>query len=343
MQEETKTFTIKSLQESEVEITGDIPFDSLLPYREEALKKLAEQLTLPGFRKGHVPSDVAAKKFGDIPILEEACELYLKDFYPLLVAEHHLEAIGRPEIRITKLAPGNPVSISIKTAVYPSVEIPKDWQKISASVALGETTPATEEEVNQTLTSLQESRKIKQEGGTEVIPELNDAFAKSLGAFETIDALKTEIGRGITQEKERAARDTRRGTILDKLVEGSKVVVPRIFVESELDKIMSQMAEDLTRMHLSLQVYLTNIKKTEEEVRNEFKSQAEKRAKVQLILNKIAEIEKIPANTEAVEREILVAKEHFPDANEALGRIHIETVLRNDEVLKLLESDTKKE
>ncbi len=343
MQEEVKAFKVKLLPESEVELSGDIPFESLAPYRNQALTDLAARLDMPGFRKGHVPTDIAAKQFGEIPILEEACELYLKEFYPLLVTHHTIEAVGRPEIRIIKLAPGNPVSVIIKTAVYPKVELPKQWQKLAADVPVSESAPATEEEIAQTLKSLQESRKQKTPEGTETLPELDDAFAQSLGAFTTLDALKAEIARGITEEKQRAARDSRRGAILDRLVEQAHVTVPRIFVESEIDKIMAQMNEDLARMQLSLPVYLTHVKKTEAELRNDFKAQAEKRAKVQLILNAIAEAEHITADPEAVEREVQIAKEHFPKANEELVRIHVETVLRNDRVLQLLESDTKKE
>jgi FKBP-type peptidyl-prolyl cis-trans isomerase (trigger factor) len=56
-------------------------------------------------------------------------------------------------------------------------------------------------------------------------------------------------------------------------------------------------------------------------------------------LNKIADTEKIEADKEAVDAEIKHALEHFPDANPELVRIHIETVLKNEKVLRMLEGD----
>ena len=136
----------------------------------------------------------------------------------------------------------------------------------------------------------------------------------------------------------RAAKDARRGKIIDVLLEKTQVEVPKIFVESELEKIMAQMREDIGRMGLQFEDYLKHAQKTEDAVREEFREQAKKRAKLQLTLNKIAEIEKIEAEKEAVEGEIKHALEHFPDANPELVKVHIETVLKNEKVLQLLEA-----
>ena len=74
-------------------------------------------------------------------------------------------------------------------------------------------------------------------------------------------------------------------------------------------------------------------------LREEFRAQALGRAKLQLTLNKIAQEEKIEADPEAIENEFKHAKEHFPDARPDLLRIHIETILRNEKILQLLEAE----
>jgi trigger factor len=91
-------------------------------------------------------------------------------------------------------------------------------------------------------------------------------------------------------------------------------------------------------MGLKFEDYLKHTNKTEEAIRDEFRDQAKKRAKLQLTLNKIAELQKVEADPEAVEAEIKHAFEHFPDANPELVRIHIETVLKNEKVLQMLEA-----
>lgn len=338
-----KNFTRKELPESEVELVGDVPFEEIEAYKTSALGHIAEHLDLPGFRKGHVPADIAIKKVGELAVLEEAAELFIRDFYPELVMEQKIDAVGRPDIRITKLAAGNPVGLAIRVTLYPTVVLPKNWKTVGENIVLETAAPATEEEMNQTLQSLRKARAPKPvlEGAEVVLPELNDEFAKSVGAFETLEALKEQIQKGIGEEKKRAARDVRRNRIVEALLEKVTLAVPRLFVESELEKIMSQMREDIERMGLKFEDYLKHSNKTEEGVRNEFRDQATKRAKLQLTLNKIGEEEKIEAEKEAVDAEMKHALEHFPDAKPDLLRIHIETVLRNEKILRLLEGNTE--
>jgi FKBP-type peptidyl-prolyl cis-trans isomerase (trigger factor) len=330
------SFAVKKLPQSEVELTGEVPAADIAPYRDQALAHLGEHIELPGFRPGKVPQDMILKKVGEMGVLEEALDIFIKDFYPALVEQKQLEVVGRPEVRVTKMAPGNPAALSIVVAVYPAVTLPKRWKETGASVIEEAAVPATDEEVEKTLEDLRQSRK--KDG---VVPELDDAFAKSLGAFENFAALKEQIRKGITEEKARQPRDARRGKIIDALLKNVEVEVPNVFVESELEKIMSQMREDIGRMGMKFEDYLKRAGKTDEAIRNDFRDQAAKRAKLQLTLNKIVQEEKLEADPTAIEQELKHAMEHFPEANPELVKIHIETVLRNELALKLLEGEVK--
>lgn len=342
-----KSFAKKDLPDSEVELTGDIPADIVAPYRDTALKQLAEELEMPGFRKGHVPSELALKKLGDLTVLEEAVELFMRDFYVELIQAHSIDAVGRPDIRITKLAPGNPVSVVIHTSVYPTIELPKHWKKIGEGVEVETVADILDAEVEEALTSIRRAHaKAATENADktaepEALPELNDEFAKSLGKFEGVEDLKQKLRENMKVEKEQKSKEARRGNIIEALLKETTLEVPTIFVESELEKIISQLREDTQRFGLSFEDYLQRVEKSEEQVRSEFREQATKRAKLQLVLNKIAEVENIEADAEAVDTEIKHALEHFPDARPELVRIHVQTVLRNEKVLQLLESATK--
>jgi len=346
-----KKFTRKELPQSEVEFSGEIPADVVTLYTDEALAHIASELELPGFRKGHVSADIALKKVGEIAVLEESVEMLMRDFYPALVTDQQVDAVGRPDIRIVKLVPNEPVGLTVRTAVYPLVTVPSDWKKIADKVPLEPAQPATDEEVDKTIEDLRKSRAtpptapaIEGEAAMPaepVLPELNDAFAKSLGAFESVEQLKAQIKKGIGEEKERAAKDSRRAKIIEALLDKTQVAVPKIFVESELDKIMAQMQEDIARFGMDYEDYLKHVGKTEEVVRQDFYEQGAKRAKLQLVLNKLAADEKVEADSTAVEAEMKHAIEHFPDANLELLKIHIETVLRNELVLKMLEGEIK--
>lgn len=332
-----KNFKRNNLPESEVELSGEVPFEAVAPYRAQALAHLAEHVEMPGFRPGKVPQEMVLKKVGETAVLEEAVELFVKDFYPELIDEHKVDPVARPEVRITKLAPENPVGISFRVTLYPTFELPRSWKSVGEKIALETPLPATEEEVQQTLDSLQKARA--EEG--KPLPEINDEFAKSVGAFETLDALKEQIKKGIGEEKVRASKDKRRGQIIEALLKDVQLAVPRIFIESEQEKIIAQMREDVARFGMQFDDYLKRVNKTEEAIRAEFREQAAKRAKLQLVLNKIAEEEKVEADKEAVDAELKHALEHFPQANPVLVRVHIETVMKNEKVLKLLEGEEK--
>ena len=296
-EEVAKTFVRKALPESEVELVGEIPYDALAPYREQALKHLAGELELPGFRKGHVPTDMVLKKVGGLAVLEEAVEIFIRDFYPVLLLAHTVDAVGRPDIRITKLAPQNPVGLTVRIAVYPEITLPKDWKTLAEKFPL-------------------------------------EAYTGELPKTDPPPSAEDEA-----KARDYMARDIRRGKIIDALLEKTTVAIPNIFVESELEKIMAQMKEDITKFGLKFEEYLKQMQKTEPQVREEFRTQARKRAKLQLALNKLADEEKVVADPAAVEVEIKHALEHFPQARPDLVRIHIETVLRNEQVLKLLEGE----
>jgi hypothetical protein len=91
------------------------------------------------------------KKVGEVAVLEEAVEHLMQEFYGTLLTTHTIDAVGRPDIRITSITPGNPVSVTITTAVYPAVKLPQDWKKIGETIPTEASTPATDEEIEQTL------------------------------------------------------------------------------------------------------------------------------------------------------------------------------------------------
>ncbi|MDE2213076.1 MAG: hypothetical protein KGJ34_00875 [Patescibacteria group bacterium] len=332
------SFSLKILPDSEVELSGEVPYSCIEKHREDALAHIASELELPGFRKGNVPKDLVLKKVGELAVLEESAEFFVRDFYPELVLGKKIDALGRPDIRITKLAPGNPIALTIRTAVYPELVVPRSWKKIAEGIEREKQAEVTDKEIEETLESLRRGRAKKDAAGTEVLPDLTDDFAHSIGSFKDLADLKEKIKEGIDEEKARAAKDKRRGAIIEALLAKTEVNLPKVFVENELEKIVAQLKDDVARLGISFDDYLKRVNKSEKEVREEFRSQAQKRAKLQLFLNELARQEKIEADASAVDEEMKHATTHFPDAKPDLLRVHIETVLRNEKVLQALEA-----
>ena len=168
------------------------------------------------------------------------------------------------------------------------------------------------------------------------LPEFDDDFVKSLGNFKNVEDFKTQLKENMTAEKERHSKEKRRIQIIEKIIEDSKVELPDILVEEELDRMVEQFRSDIRNYRMEPEDYLKEIKKTEKDLRDEWKADATKRAKMNLILPKIALEEKIEADKEKVEHEAHhLAEDHKID--EVRAKQYVEYVLRNEAVLKFLE------
>ncbi len=349
---------IKKLDKGEIEIIGEISTEKFESFREKAVKKLAENINIDGFRKGNVPESVLIKNIGEMVVLEEMAQNAISEEYPKIIIENKIDAIGRPEISITKIAARSPLGFKIKTAVMPKLELP-DYKKIAEKeMKEREEVEVSDKEVEDTIEIIRKQRASAQEvekseevkEGTEQekakepeLPELNDEFVKSLGDFKDVADFKAKLKENLKLEKESKARQKKRMEIVEKIINDTKVDLPEIIVKSELDRMMAQFQGDIARMGMKFEEYIKHIKKTEEDLRKEWRTDAEKRAKTQMVLNKIAVEEKIVPEKEKIEAEVKHLLEHYKDADENSARAHVETILTNELVFQFLEGEKEKE
>ena len=297
-------------------------------------------LEIPGFRKGHTPENMVIEKVGETKILEESADLILREHFPKIIEQEKLDIIGRPKISITKLALGNPLEFKAVFAVLPEIEL-SDYRAIAKEVGEKEKSKeekieANEKEIDEVLLQIRKNKAHFDK--TENLPELNDEFAKLAGNFKNLDELKEKVKQNIIEEKKIKNIEKKRASIMEELLKNTKIDLPEILIESEIEKSLAQMKDDIVRMGSKFEDYLTHIKKTEEDLKKDLREGSEKKAKVQLIFNKIAEAEKIEPNKEILENEVKEVLKHYPEASETNARIYVSTILLNSEVLRLLEN-----
>ena len=349
--------TVTKLPNSVVEIEGEIDSDVFESYFTKALNKVGANLELDGFRKGKIPEHVLLDNVPEIRILEEMAELALGEHYPKILEEEKIDAISRPEIAITKLARKNPLGFKIKTAVLPVIKLSdykENAKKIISKITDEEkNVTVSDEDLENTIMDIRKSRAQKKhmaevephvhkEGEEhehkEEIPELNDEFVQALGPFKNVEDFKEKLKINIKLEKGNALKEKTRLKIIEKIVEDSEMDLPEILIEVELDKILYRMESDITQMGLKFEDYLKHLNKTIENLRKDFKGDAEKKAKLALILNEIAKVEKIVADEEQVEKEVSAILEHYKDADPDRARMHAENVLTNEKIFQFLEN-----
>jgi FKBP-type peptidyl-prolyl cis-trans isomerase (trigger factor) len=333
---------INKLPASSVEIEGGIDWADFEKNRPEAVKNLGANFEMPGFRKGHIPENILLKNIPDIKILEEMTELALPKIYLKIIEEHKIDAIGRPEISITKLAPGNPLEFKIKTAVLPEVKLP-DYKTIAKENKNKDIkVEVTEEEMEKTIGQLRKMRSEHKDHNHDVkeeeLPVLDDEFVKTLGNFKDVEDFKAKLKDNIRMEKEGKEHEKGRIKMIEAILAKTEIDLPRILVESELDKMLHQIKGDIEMSGLSFEDYLKHINKTEEDMRQEWDKEAAKRAKLELILHEIANQEQIKADDKNIETETEKLMKVYKDADKERARAYIENVLTNEKIWEFLEN-----
>lgn len=177
-----------------------------------------------------------------------------------------------------------------------------------------------------------------------LVPEANDDFAKSLGKFENLEALEINLKEGITQEKKEKKKEERRNKYLDKLIEATEAEIPEILIHEELHKMINEFETQLSGMGMEFENYLKQIKKTREELENEWRPQAEKRIKAAMVLEKMAKDEEIKVESGKIEEEMNKTMQYYKNVKDLEKNInmeklykYIEGMLTNEEVFKMLE------
>lgn len=338
---------IKKLPGSLVEIVGEVDAITFEGYRAHVVEEISKTLEVPGFRKGHVPLNMIPKYVSEMSILEEMAEHALAELYPKLLDEHKIDAIGRPSIGITKIAANNPLGYKITAAVLPEVKLP-DYKKIAQAENKKYEEPKVDEaEVDNALLEIRRMRHAQAQTATgetpalktsdENLPPIDETFLKSLGDFKDEAELRAKIADNLKAEKMHREKEKVRIATLEKLISETPIEVPEILIVGELENLTERLRADVTRMGLTFEGYLQHLAKSEEDFKKELRPDAEKRAKVELIVAEIAKSEKLVPEDKDIEHETAHLIQHQPEADPIRARIYITHMLTNEKVFQMLE------
>jgi FKBP-type peptidyl-prolyl cis-trans isomerase (trigger factor) len=345
---------INKINDSEVEIIGEVEAVEFMKHWTPVVKKLNEQVTLDGFRKGNAPEKILLEKIGEEKVLIEMADTVFAKLYPEILTEHKIDAIGQPQVSITKLAKDNPLGFTIKTAIVPVLKLP-DYKKIAKEAVAKAEKPSevTDKEIEDVIFELQKQRAMSLEENKDlkpedkdklILPEITDDFVKTLGKFENVADFKAKIKENLGSEKEFRAKEKNRLAIMDAIAEKIEVTIPDILVQSELDKMVQELKYETSRMGLKFEDYLIHLKKTEDELKHNWKADAEKRVKLGLVVNAIIDDAKLEATKEELEHEVSHMLSHMGDqqpSDKDLPRVHsyAENTILHKKVFELLENN----
>ncbi len=145
------------------------------------------------------------------------------------------------------------------------------------------------------------------------LPEVDDEFAAKLGP-KTVADLKTDIKAQLGAEKANQAERKLENDILGVLAEKSKLEVPKVLVEEEVERMLAEEKRNLLYRGQTWQEHLDAEGKTEEEHRAEHTEQAEIRVKSGLVLGEVAQAEGLDVTEEELDQRIAQLKQQYSDA-----------------------------
>jgi trigger factor len=176
-----------------------------------------------------------------------------------------------------------------------------------------------------------------------VLPPEDDDFARSIGQFEDLANLRTEIKARL----ERNALDRARHEFADKIIEyataNATLELPDVLVDQEVEIMHDELRGSLARQGVDEAAYLKATEKSEEDLHADFRPRAEKRVKVLLVLSKIAEDEGLEIADRDVEAEVRTARQRYGNDRKTMayfeserGRSFIRSSLRRSRLVEKL-------
>ncbi len=142
-------------------------------------------------------------------------------------------------------------------------------------------------------------------------PELNDEFAKDVSEFDTLEELKKDSREKLEKAAVSKVEYETKNSVLEKVYEANDVEIPDVMVEDQIDEMMQEFDQQLRYQGLDLQKYFEYLNKDPKEFRDEMRADAYKKVKTRLIVEAVADAEKLEATDEDVEAELKAMADQY--------------------------------
>lgn len=124
---------VETLSPTRAKLTVEVPFEELKPSLDAAYKKIAQQINIPGFRKGKVPPMVIDRQVGRGAVLDEAINEVLPQKYIEALQANDLTPLAQPEIEVTKFEDNETLEFTAEVDIRPAITLPS-YEGIEAQV-----------------------------------------------------------------------------------------------------------------------------------------------------------------------------------------------------------------
>ena len=135
------------------------------------------------------------------------------------------------------------------------------------------------------------------------LPELDDEFAKDVSEFDTLAELREDAKKKLVERNEGMAQRQFEDAVIETAIENASVEIPKCMIDNQIENQIKDISYRLQGQGMGLEQYLQFTGMTMEALRDQLKDSAEKAVKGQLVLEAIANAEKVQVTDEDVEAE----------------------------------------
>ncbi len=144
--------TVEKKEHNITELVIELPVEEVNKGFDRAYQKLAQQVNIPGFRKGKAPRKMIENRIGADGMRAEASDFIIPDAYRKAVKEQDVQPVGRPEVTEVTLNAGEPCVFTVSVVTRPEVVL-GEYKGLSVEAP---TTEVTTEEVDKQIEALRE-------------------------------------------------------------------------------------------------------------------------------------------------------------------------------------------
>lgn len=341
---------------SVVEATITVPWSDLQTIWDQTLQRMAQDVELAGFRKGQAPLPMVEQQLG-ARLQDEVLKVAYPNFLMEALKGTDIIPIDYPKYDLISFVKGQQFQFKATVTNKPAVTV-GNYKNIKATRPTPKS--VTEEEVQKVIDDLYKRWKTRQssavglqssdktqatgsisfQGGESVNGQTqgpDDVFAKALGTLSLTD-LKNKIRKDLEASISYNNELDYEEAILQEVEKITTVELPEILIQDELNRMLVSLQRRVADMGLLLEDYLKSQGKTLDQLKNEWKAQAEKNVRMELGLAEIAKLENVTISDEELKAEIdkiqdAKVKQQF-EAQEP--RLHLRHALRQTRTLDLL-------
>jgi len=237
------------LPDGSVELSFSVPWQEVKAARDRVETELLKGVSVPGFRKGMAPKEIAKKSISEETVREELLRQVITEKYRKAVEKHDLKPIITPQIHIEEFKDGEDLKFTAEVAEEPKVEL-GDYKKAIKDITA--------------------KSKI-------VVPGKNPST--SSGHEEQKPSIDEILTAGISKVK---------------------ITISKIIIEREVSRLLSQLLDEIKTLGMNLEQYLESKKVSGEQLRDEYRTRAERDIKLEFFLRKVADEEKIVVTAEDI-------------------------------------------